>query len=229
MLHVLAGGLAIVAGFAALALRKGARGHRLTGNLFFVCMLTMAGSAGVLSALALQRLNILVSLLTLYLVLTAWTAVRTPPGRLGGLQILASLPGFAAALIGAVVGWQAATVGIQDGDPPVGNSPIGYFAFGGVAAFAVALDLWVIRRGGVSGAARTARHLWRMCLALAIAAASFFLGQADEIPQALRGQHLAIPPLAVLAAMIFWLVRVRRPNRARTHASRPDRIEEARA
>lgn len=57
--------------------------------------------------------------------------------------------------------------------------------------------------------ARLARHLWRMCLALFIAAGSFFVGQADEIPQALRGPHLMVPPLAALALMAFWLVRVR--------------------
>ena len=46
--------------------------------------------------------------------------------------------------------------------------------------------------------------------ALAIAAFSFFLGQQDEFPAAWRGLAIwFVPPLAVLAAMAFWLVRVR--------------------
>ena len=67
--------------------------------------------------------------------------------------------------------------------------------------------------GDVAGRARLARHLWRMCLALFVAAGSFFFGQADEIPQALRGPHLMIPPFAALGALAFWMVRVRFPAR----------------
>src|SRR6185436_14086230 len=37
------------------------------------------------------------------------------------------------------------------------------FVFGGVALLAAALDLRMITRGGVVGAQRLARHLWRMC------------------------------------------------------------------
>ena len=63
---------------------------------------------------------------------------------------------------------------------------------------------------GLRGARRLARHLWRMCFALFIAAASFFLGQADEFPEPLRiPALLALPVLAVLLAMLYWLWRVR--------------------
>ena len=49
-----------------------------------------------------------------------------------------------------------------------------------------------------------------MCFALFIAAASFFLGQADEFPELLRiPALLALPVLAVLLAMLYWLWRVR--------------------
>jgi hypothetical protein len=51
-----------------------------------------------------------------------------------------------------------------------------------------------------------------MCAALTIAAFSFFLGQQDEFPLALQGPQNALPPLAVLATMIFWLVKLRRPS-----------------
>ena len=49
-----------------------------------------------------------------------------------------------------------------------------------------------------------------MSFALFIAAMSFFLGQADEFPPALRIiPVMAGPPLAVLGAMFYWLWRVR--------------------
>ena len=60
------------------------------------------------------------------------------------------------------------------------------------------------------GAAPIARHLWRMCFALLIAALSFFIGQADEFPPALRIMPLlALPMLIVLGALFYWLWRVR--------------------
>jgi hypothetical protein len=53
-----------------------------------------------------------------------------------------------------------------------------------------------------------------MTFALFIAAMSFFLGQAKVIPKPIRiGPLLAIPPLAALVVMIWWLWRVR--SRAR--------------
>ncbi len=55
------------------------------------------------------------------------------------------------------------------------------FAF--LAALGVLLDVRRLRRGGVSGAVRVARHLWRMCLALFTASASFFLGSSSFSPR----------------------------------------------
>jgi hypothetical protein len=77
-------------------------------------------------------------------------------------------------------------------------------------ALAAALDLNFILRGGVSGVQRIARHAWRMCAALLIAAFSFFLGQQKVMPELIQGSPLLfVPPLAVLTAMIFWLLRIR--------------------
>ena len=88
-----------------------------------------------------------------------------------------------------------------------------------VAALAAALDLNMILRGGLSGAARVARHLWRMCVALFIATGSFFLGQQQVFPAALRGSPiLLLLALAPLAVMIFWLLRVRLGGRTRVTA-----------
>jgi hypothetical protein len=60
------------------------------------------------------------------------------------------------------------------------------------------------------GVFRLARHLWRMCFALAIAALSFFIGQSKVFPKPIRIiPLLALPLLAVLVTMLYWLWRVR--------------------
>ena len=85
------------------------------------------------------------------------------------------------------------------------------FIFGIVALSGGAGDRRMINAGGIHGAARLRRHLWRMCFALFVASGSFFLGQADEFPEALRiTPLLAFPVLAVLATMVYWLRRLRK-------------------
>lgn len=59
-----------------------------------------------------------------------------------------------------------------------------------------------------------------MCFALFIAAMSFFLGQADEIPEELRMPALLAVPISIpLLAMAYWLWRVRS---GRLPRGRPD-------
>ena len=85
-----------------------------------------------------------------------------------------------------------------------------FFMFGGVAVLGAIGDAQVLRRGPPRGAQRIARHLWRMTFALFVAAMSFFIGQARVIPAPLRIMPLlALPVLAVLATLVYWLWRVR--------------------
>lgn len=208
--HVAAGAVAILAGFAALSVRKGERAHRAAGKVFVVSMLAMGGFAAAMALMLSQRLNVLAGLFTAYMVASAWLTVRRAEGTVGRFELAALAAPLGIAATGVAFGLQAASpAGLQDGDPTSGNDPETYFAFATLATLAAALDVRVILKGGLSGAARISRHLWRMCLALFVAAGSFFLGQQDEIPVALRGSHLVIPPLAALAALAFWMVRVR--------------------
>lgn len=206
--HVGAGGIALLAGATAVVARKGGPIHRTAGTVFLASMLVMAGVGGALSVIHLQEVNILASVLTIYLVGTAWLAARRGDGEGGRLEWLGLMLGAGVVLLAVLFG------GAASGP----FAPV-YYVFGGVAALAVAMDMRTVARGGLSGADRIARHLWRMCLALAIAAAAFFLGQMDELPAALRGAHLAAPPLLALFAMAFWLVRVRITPRRRSEGA----------
>ena len=114
----------------------------------------------------------------------------------------------------------ASATGTMDGLPP-----FPFFMFGVTGLLASIGDMRVLRSGGVRGSARLVRHLWRMCWALWIAAASFFLGQADELPEAVRiPALLAIPVVIPVLAMLYWLwrVRVRRTFRGIVTVSAPN-------
>lgn len=203
-LHIGGASLGLVSGTAAVLARKGERLHRAAGTVFFVSMLTMSGiAAGVAPFLPDEPwTNTTAGAFTFYLVATAWATVRRKEGEVGLFEVVAFLAAAGLAAMGAVLFWRYANTPEASGYATV-------YVFAAVAALAAACDLRMIRRGGVSGPARIARHLWRMCAALFIASGSFFLGQQDVIPTALHGPHLVVLALAPLAALAFWLVRVR--------------------
>ena len=82
------------------------------------------------------------------------------------------------------------------------------FIFGMVALLAGLGVIRMMLTRSLSWAQRIAPHLWRMCFALWIAAASFFLGQSDEFPEALRIMPLLCTPvlLVLLLMSIGWHV-----------------------
>ena len=132
--------------------------------------------------------------------------VRRRPGEVGLFERAAFLvpAGIVATAVGLAV--------IHAGTPRFAAFTT-VFVFAGVTGLAAACDLRMILRGGVSGVQRIARHLWRMSAALAIALGSFFLGQQKFLPEVVQGSPiLALPMVAALAIMAYWLVRYRFPK-----------------
>jgi len=206
-IHIGMGTAAIMSGAAALAFRKGSRPHRMAGNVFFVSMLIMVSLGTYGATLIPERLSWLNGIMTLYMLSTSWVTIRRGEGQSGVFEVGAFLVIVAVAAAQIFFGIVAASgeTGAIDGFPAAA-----YFIFGSVAVLAAMLDLRIIRRGGVSGIQRIARHLWRMCFALFIATASLFLGQQQVFPEALQGTiTLALPVLLVLGLMVFWIIRVR--------------------
>ena len=191
-----------------MSLRKGSRWHSLAGRAFVVSMLSMSGSAAYIELVDPngEAINLLMGILTFYLVATAWLTARRKRPQANLVDWLALVVVAAVAVALANYGLDAANsqTGTRDG-VPAGV----YLSFGAVAALAAVLDLRMIRRGGVSGAQRLTRHLWRMCAALFIAVTSFFLGQPQLFPVALRNTGLLVlPSLLVILSLGFWLFRV---------------------
>lgn len=208
--HVTAAAVALVSGAVALSVPKGRRLHRRSGQLFVAAMLTMCAAAIVLAAAKGQTMNLIAGVLTAYLVITALTTVR---------PIRGASPWLDAALMGIAVALALITLafGVQALASPTGEAfglpPFPFFMFAIVGLIAGAGDVRVIRRGPLHGVARLRRHLWRMCWALWIATISFFSIRARVarvFPAALVTPALQIAPVVlVLAAMVYWLWRVR--------------------
>lgn len=207
MFHVTAGLLALVSGAIALSVLKGGQLHRKSGMVFVWTMLCMSASGALMAALGPNRPTVIAGVLTFYLVGTALLTVRRPAESLAWIDT-------GGALLALTIGVAAMTFGLEalrsakgslDGIPAVV-----IFKFGIVALLATIGDVRMILAGGIQGARRIARHLWRMGFAMYVATASFFLGQAQVFPVALRKPLLlAIPVLLVVGLTLYWLARVR--------------------
>ncbi|MHB8913379.1 MAG: hypothetical protein ACYC42_12150, partial [Lysobacter sp.] len=143
-----------------------------------------------------------------YFVATAWMAAHRRSGTPGRFERIAcaSVLMIAAAIIAQGFKVALAPPGQFSGPP----GPGALFALGGICLLAGLLDMKFILRGKLSATQRISRHLWRVCFAFFIATGSFFLGQQDVLPQAVRGSPiLFVLAFAPFALMLFWLVRVR--------------------
>lgn len=199
--HIAAGFLALVAGSGAAAARKGGALHARAGTVFALLMLFVGASATILARLQEVPDPGLGGALTCYFVLTSWAAARRRGGTTGKFEAAACAVALCGA--GAII-WYA----LAGGTTPAGPGPL--FAFAAVCLLAGLLDLRVILGPRLTLSQRLSRHLWRMCFAFFIAAGSFFIGQQDAMPQAVRGSPLLFAlGFAPLAVMLFWLVRLR--------------------
>lgn len=207
LLHIASGIVGILSGFVAVFLRKGSRRHGLAGSVFVIAMLSLSSTGVFLAIMKSQPGNILGGTLTFYLVATAWITARRKEGRPTIFDWGALLIVLAVAAVEVTLGFEAAAspTGLKYDYPPWP-----YFFLGSVAVLAATGDVRMIVRGGISGTGRIARHLWRMCFALFIAAASVFLAREHLFPAVLRKTGvLFLLSFLPLMLMIFWLIRVR--------------------
>jgi uncharacterized membrane protein len=215
--HVTAGAIGLLSGATAIVAPKGRRLHRAAGQVFLVSMLIMGGLGAGMAAMVPDRITTLAGSLTVYLVATGWMAARRPAGQIGRFETAGLVLATALALAGLSIG----LIGAQLPRGRIDGLPFqAALVFGTVAAIAAVSDFRTLRRGGVAGPSRQARHLWRLSAALVIAASAFFMGQQKVMPHVMRGSPLLyLPVLAPLLLMLFWLVRVRLPRRLTSSAS----------
>jgi hypothetical protein len=169
-------------------------------------MLALATSGIYLSFTRSIELIGFLAILSLYLVATGWQAAKQNVYEVGLFEKGALGVIIASSVACASVGLATAMseTGIQDDLPATG-----FYFLAGLAAYFGALDFSVIKRGGLAGKQRNARHLWRMCCSMFIVVTIFFLGNSIILPAVLRTPFfLGAPIIAVLVLMVFWLCRV---------------------
>ena len=199
IVHISAGGVGLLTGTVALAARKGEPVHRAWGKAFCLAMLVMSGMAAFLSVTVPgQSGNLPGSILTFYLVMTAWATVARRPMTVGHWDSIALVVPAAAAAVMAFFTYEAVT---NPASQPMNAPPlIAYYIVTAVAALIAACDLKVVLQGGIRGARRVTRHLWRMSLGF------FFLGKQAHFPAFIRGSPvLTLLAFAPLLIMLFWL------------------------
>ena len=224
VIHIAAGALALVFGFLALAAPKGARLHRKSGLLFVGAMVVMGLSGAVIAALTGVLGSVFGGLMAAYLVVSGLTTVRPLAAGSRWLDLGGIVVAFGVGLftIGGAVETLASGAFARNGVPV----PMSLF-IGSIAVSAGVGDLRILRSGPLHGARRIARHLWRMCFALFVASGSFFLGQADEIPEPLRiWPVLTLLAVLPLLALLYWLwrVRIRRSLRGLQAIAAPEAV-----
>jgi uncharacterized membrane protein len=206
LLHIIPGLIGIASGTVALLAFKGGNLHRKSGIVFVYAMLGMSASGAVMGALNGQMINVIAGSLTFYLVLTALTTVQRPSAAARWVDLGALLMALAVGVLGIAVGIGVVNAAGPDDGVPGG---IGFF-FGGVALLSALGDARRLADRRLQASPRLLRHLWRMCLALFIAVGSFFMGQAQVFPEAVRASGLlGVPVLSVVVLTVFWVVRVR--------------------
>ena len=232
VVHICAGTLGLLSGSAAMLFRKGSPRHVLAGKVFVASMLTMGAFAAYLAIVRNQPNNIGGGILTVYLIGTAWLTARRRDGETSRLDwVLLLIP-----LANGILSWMTGLKVVRSGASSQNGVPVGMILFlGSVCLLAAAGDVRMLVRGGVFGAKRIARHLWRMCFGLFIAAGSFFFGGSNRPLRLLStvglGKYLSpalfnttlylVLTILPLILLIFWMIRVRFANTYRTKGVRP--------
>jgi hypothetical protein len=214
-IHIAAGALAVVLGFTALFVKKGGTIHRRSGLLFVYAMLVMGTTASILEFVRSAGVtNVVAAVLAMYFVGTALTTVR-PASRWTRAINVAALTVAVGLAFAAIVGGVKAvnSPGLSSGGVPFRTIGVMSFVLATALLLAAAGDLRIMRSGMPRGGPRMARHLWRMCFALFIAAGSFFSIRervAKILPEPFTtGPMRALPILLLFGAMFYWLWRVR--------------------
>jgi uncharacterized membrane protein len=209
--HILAGMLALGSGYVALLVTKGLPLHRRSGMFFVYAMVTMSLSGALMDVVktASISVNVVAGLMTFYFVTTGLLTVRP---RDNSSRTIESA-GIVLAIVVSLLAFGAGIAMAARGRPEAAPS----FIFGLLGILGAAGDIRVLRAGGIEGPARLRRHLWRMCFAMWVAAASFFWGPPNRVPEVIRIPALqATAVLLPVGTMFYWLWRLR-TRRASRH------------
>ncbi|MBQ4814287.1 hypothetical protein A7985_25175 [Pseudoalteromonas luteoviolacea] len=194
--HIVAGAFLLLFGIGALSFAKGKSKHRWSGNLFFLSLLIMAGTAAFFNGGATM------ALLTFYYGTTAWAVVLRKENSVGIFEVLSMC------LI-VYVSFSLFQFVLTANDIPQTFKVI-FTIHASIAALSACLDLKMLLNGGLSGKHRIVRHTWRACFALLGAVMSFSSNTSDSWPDFIDSNALIYLMIGVL---FYWLIRLLFTNR----------------
>lgn len=217
-LHIAGGAVALISGWLALFAPKGGRIHRAAGKIFFAAMLVMGLSADILAVIRPDQIvNLFIGTFTLYLVVTAWLTVQRKENTIGLPEKIAF-----AVILCLCAPFTILSVQLATGMTPFLKSAtalegpvlVAIYGFTVVTLIATVTDARMLLRGGIAGAPRIARHLWRMCVGLTLATGSAFTnGFARFLPGPYHvPPEFFLPQFVPLLLLVFWMIRVRLTN-----------------
>jgi len=212
VLHIGGGSIGIIAGALAFAVPKGGTLHRRIGFAFVAAMVACYLVGGLVAPFLQdgQRVNATAAALALYLVASGWATARRRAFVAGGWEIA----GLCVALSIVSLGFAFIAIARASGEGTIdGSPPQSFVLFTIVGALAAAGEAHALFRRRLVGADRIARHLWRMGLSFFIAAGSFFFGQEQFLPAAIRGTPVQLAlGFGPLVATLAWLAWTHRPR-----------------
>ena len=213
-LHIGGGSVALVSGTLALFSRKGGALHRRAGAVFFVSMLVMGSFAAYLAVVIPGQIgNLIGGAFAIYLVASGWMTVRRKgavglPEWIGLIFALCLCAPLVFLNVQRAMGLPAFS---KSAVPVEGPVLVAFYVATAVVLIAAIGDARVVLAGGISGAPRIARHLWRMCLGLTIATGSAFTnGLARFLPGPYHVPAVFfLPQFVPVVLLVLWMIRLR--------------------
>jgi len=204
-IHTPAGTIVWVTAVFAMFAKKGSALHRKAGSCFTVSMIVMLVSGIAAAYLKNSIDDIMLGVIVMYTVFTAWLAAHHKKNETGLLEVTALIwiVGFAITALLISMGWREV------------EAPFAYLIWSGLAILCALGDIRNLYHSGLSGTQRIIRHVWRIGFSLIWAALAF----TDKIVK-MMGANLksmqeeqlilivAIPTMLILITILYWITKI---------------------
>lgn len=204
-IHTPAGTIVLVTAVFAMFAKKGGALHRKAGSYFTVSMMVMLVSGIAAAYLKNSIDDMMLGVIVMYTVFTAWLAAHHRKNETGLLEVTALIwvVGFAITAFSISMGWREV------------EAPFAYMIWGGLAVLCALGDIRNLYHLGLSGTQRIIRHVWRIGFSLVWAALAF----TDKIVKimganlkSMQGEQLliivAVPTMLILISILYWITKI---------------------
>ncbi len=205
LVHTPAGTVGLIAAAVALYTKKGSALHRKAGNYFTVSMLIMLVVGFVAALIKESPADMILSVVVLYTVFTAWLTAKRKIVETGILEKVAIAWIIAVAIAAFIL-----SAGRSEAE-----TPSIYLFWAGFAVFCAVGDLRNLRKAGLTGVQRVIRHVWRIGFSLvwtALALTDKIIkaqgSDVKEMPVDQLFYIVGIPTMLILTITLYWIINI---------------------